>query len=259
MSHEQVLAANPANAPTARFLTDAGIAAGMRVLDIGCGNGDVSRLVAALAGPDGEVVAIDRSDDALAMARAADAAPGAAPIHYRAVDLASDLPDLGTFDAIVGRRVLMYLPDAAATLTRLAALARPGAILAFQEHARANLPTGLGPLPLHRQLYDWMWRTIAAEKGDVGLALRLSTVMRDLGLSIEIARGEAILFDPGTPSFLPILSRVMLPRLVALGVATAEEIDSDTLAERVEREREAVGGTIVWDLAFLVSARTARA
>src|SRR5262249_51529117 len=43
------------------FLRAAGIAAGMRVLDVGCGGGDVSVLVAHLVGPTGEVVGIDRS------------------------------------------------------------------------------------------------------------------------------------------------------------------------------------------------------
>ena len=97
---------NPANAPSTRFFGDVGITAGARVLDVGCGNGDLSRYVAGLAGPSGEVVAIDRSEQALATARTIDADPGAAHIQYRAVDLSGDLPDLGRFDAIVGRRVL---------------------------------------------------------------------------------------------------------------------------------------------------------
>lgn len=169
----QQAAPNPANAPSARFFAEIGIASGTRVLDVGCGNGDLSRLVARMVGPDGEVVAIDRSPEAMAMGRSAEAGPPAAPIHYRQADLAGALPELGRFDAIIGRRVLMYLPDATATLARLAALATPGAIMAFQEHGRAGLPVGLGGLPLHRRLYDLLWDTVAAEGGDTGLALRL--------------------------------------------------------------------------------------
>jgi 2-polyprenyl-3-methyl-5-hydroxy-6-metoxy-1,4-benzoquinol methylase len=246
---------NPANSASARFFGDIGITPGARVLDVGCGNGDLSRYVAGLAGPAGEIVAIDRSEQALAMARTIDADPGAAPIHYRAVDLSGDLPDLGRFDAIVGRRVLMYLPDAARTLERLAAMARPDAILAFQEHARAGLPAGLGDLTLHRQLYDWNWSTVAAEGGDVELALRLAELMQHLGLSVEAARAEAILLHPDQPSFVPTLTHAMLPRIVERNIATVEQIDPDTLAQRIEDERRAVGGTIVWDLAFLVAAR----
>ena len=246
---------NPANAPSARFFGDIGITPGARVLDVGCGNGDLSRFVAGLAGPGGEVVAIDRSEQALAIAQAIHADLGVARIHYRAVDLSGDLPDLGRFDAIVGRRVLMYLPDGAKTLVRLATMANPNAVLAFQEHARTTLPAGLGDLALHRQLYDWNWGTVAAEGGDVGLALRLAEMMQQLGLSVEEARGEAILLNPNQPSFLPTLTQAMLPRIVERGVATVEQIDPDTLAERIEEEHRAAGGAIVWDLAFLVAAR----
>jgi 2-polyprenyl-3-methyl-5-hydroxy-6-metoxy-1,4-benzoquinol methylase len=247
---------NPANAPSARFFGNIGIAPDARVLDVGCGNGGLSRYVAALAGTGGEVVAIDRSERALAMAQAIDADPSAAHIEYRSVDLSGDLPHLGRFDAIVGRRVLMYLPDAAKTLERLVTMAKPSAILAFQEHARAGLPAGLGDLALHRQLYDWNWRTVAAEGGDVTLALRLAELMQQLGLSIEEASAEAILLHSNQPSFLPTLTHAMLPRIVERGIATVEQINPDTLAERIEDKHRAIGGTIVWDLAFLVAART---
>jgi SAM-dependent methyltransferase len=248
-------AANPANAPSARFFAGLGITAGMRVLDVGCGNGDLSRFVAALAGPDGEVVGIDRNEASLTAARGVEANPSDAPIVYRSADLTGELPDLGRFDAIVGRRVLMYLPDASKTIAHLGALAKPGAIMAFQEHARCGLPAGLGPLVLHRRLYDWMWNTVAAEGGDVGLALRLTELIQAAGFSIESANSEGILLRPGEPPFLPTLARVMLPRMVERGVLKPEDIDLDTLADEMENERTAAAGLIVWDLAVLVSAR----
>lgn len=256
MSHSPLSSPpNPANSPSVRFFGDIGITPGARVLDVGCGNGDLARYVGRLAGPNGEVVAIDRSEQALATARTIGAEPGAARIQYRAVDLSGDLPVLGHFDVIVGRRVLMYLPDAAKTLERLAALAKPAAILAFQEHARAGLPAGLGDMALHRRLYDWNWSTVAAEGGDVGLALRLAELMQQMGLSVEESRAEAILLHANQPSFLPTLTQAMLPRIVERGIATVEQIDPDTLAQRIEDEHRAAGGTIVWDLAFLVAAR----
>jgi len=187
MSHQQPAPANPANTPSPRFFPHIGIAARMRVLDVGCGNGDLSRIVAKLAGPDGEVVGIDRSDAALASARAVPVDPELAPIRYQTADLSGALPDLGKFDAIVGRRVLMYLPDAAETLSRLARFARPGTILAFQEHARADLPTGAGALPAHRQCYGMMWDTIAAEGGDVALGYRLANLVRAAGFATKPA------------------------------------------------------------------------
>jgi tRNA A58 N-methylase Trm61 len=52
-----------------RLFRDAGIVAGMRVLDLGCGMGDVSMLVAQLVGPSGSVVGVDRENAVLEKAR----------------------------------------------------------------------------------------------------------------------------------------------------------------------------------------------
>jgi len=54
---------------TLRYLQAAGVSAGMRVLDVGSGAGDVAFLAAELVGETGEVVGTDRSSAALAMAR----------------------------------------------------------------------------------------------------------------------------------------------------------------------------------------------
>ena len=51
---------------TERMLRNAGIGAGMHVLDIGCGAGDVSFLVSALVGPEGSVTGVDVDGDPVA-------------------------------------------------------------------------------------------------------------------------------------------------------------------------------------------------
>src|SRR5271170_5692902 len=54
---------------TRRVIRESGIAPGMRVLDIGCGPGDVAMLIADAVGPSGKVVAIDREPRAVETAR----------------------------------------------------------------------------------------------------------------------------------------------------------------------------------------------
>src|ERR1700683_349428 len=55
---------------TRRLFHEAGMKAGMRVLDVGCGSGDVSFLVASIVGETGEVVGADRAAAAVERARA---------------------------------------------------------------------------------------------------------------------------------------------------------------------------------------------
>jgi ubiquinone/menaquinone biosynthesis C-methylase UbiE len=47
---------------TERLLRSIGIEPGIRVLDVGCGAGDVSMLTAELVGSTGSVVGIDRNE-----------------------------------------------------------------------------------------------------------------------------------------------------------------------------------------------------
>lgn len=246
---------NPANVPSTRFFAGIGLSATMRVLDVGCGNGDLTRMAAALVGPGGEVVGVDSSATALAAARAAPSDTRSASVRYELADLRGPLPALGRFDAIIGRRVLMYLPDAAATLTRLADFAKPGTVLAFQEHARAALPAGAGDLPVHRRCYGMAWNTVAAEQGDVTLGYRLVDLVRAAGFAVEQGYSEGIVIQPWQESFLPTLIRMMLPRMIERGVVRPHEVDPESLAEQLDDERHTAGGTILWDVAFLVSGR----
>ncbi len=61
---------------TRQFLTAAGITAGMKVLDVGSGAGDVALL---LVGPQGRVVGVDTNADILTVARARVRAAAGAP------------------------------------------------------------------------------------------------------------------------------------------------------------------------------------
>ena len=85
---------------TRRLLQAAGLAPGMRVLDVGCGTGDVTLIAAELVGPSGSVLGIDCSVDVLATARSRLAAHGERHVHFRKDDAAS-YHEVEPFDAVV--------------------------------------------------------------------------------------------------------------------------------------------------------------
>ena len=68
---------------TQRMLLAAGVMRGMRVLDVGCGVGDVSFLVASLVGPDGSVAGVDLDAEALKLAEQRRATQGISNIEFR--------------------------------------------------------------------------------------------------------------------------------------------------------------------------------
>lgn len=97
------------NSMTRRFLMDAGITPGMRVLEIGCGNGEVTQELAELVGPSGSVVALDRNEGELALARARMAEQGIAHVNFAVADVTGDLSAMAAlqsepFDALAGRQ-----------------------------------------------------------------------------------------------------------------------------------------------------------
>ncbi|MGE0862600.1 MAG: cyclopropane-fatty-acyl-phospholipid synthase family protein [Vicinamibacterales bacterium] len=91
-----------------------GLCVGHRILDIGCGAGDVSFLAADIVGAGGSVVGIDRAPAAIAAARARAHAEGRGNVEFR-LESISDMPAGPAFDAVVGRFVLMHQSDPAAT------------------------------------------------------------------------------------------------------------------------------------------------
>jgi ubiquinone/menaquinone biosynthesis C-methylase UbiE len=117
---------------TEDFLRRAGLSAGMRVLDLGCGVGDVAMIAARQVGEHGSVLAIDRSSESLEIARECAVAAGQPNIRFAQWEVDAFAP-VERFDALIGRTILMYLPDPAGTLRRLCSTLSPGGIVAFQE------------------------------------------------------------------------------------------------------------------------------
>ena len=74
---------------TERMLLAAGITRGMQVLDVGCGVGDVSFLVAALVGPEGSVVGVDLDAEALKLAEERRTTQGITNVEFRQSDARS--------------------------------------------------------------------------------------------------------------------------------------------------------------------------
>src|SRR3954468_8484918 len=79
-------------APTGLLLRAAGIAPGMRVLDLGTGLGHVAEQLGALVGPDGSVVGLDRDPAMLAVAERPRDASGLHHVRYVEGDVRTFTP-----------------------------------------------------------------------------------------------------------------------------------------------------------------------
>ena len=232
---------------TENLLRDAGIRPGMKVLDIGCGLGEVSFLVADIVTDTGEVVAVDINPQAIAKAQAD---PRKRPnIRFIQSDL-SALPLLTEqFDAVVGRRVLMYLADPVQVMAQIAKLVKPAGLFVFQENDSTLGRQGTIAMPLHDKVVNWMWKTVEGEGADIRMGFNLSRKMQRAGIAVDCVRAEPVIQGQGGHNTLAFIVRAILHRILEQGVASEEEIDIDTLEQRLAAERPE-GAIYITDTTF---------
>lgn len=241
---------NEGEAVTHRLLVGAGIRAGMRVLDVGCGAGAVSFLAAELVGSSGAVLGMDRESFALDLARSRATDLGKRNATFAQADLNALPADYGLFDAVICRRVLMYQPDAVTALSHLHAALKPGGVIAVQEHSGAAMPICRPAMPLHEQVSRWIFETVKFEGADTELGFKLAPAFRAAGFTPPVIQVQATVLTPNQSHTIGMIVRMMLPRIERAGAASAADIDVETLDERLAAERTAANGTCVWELVF---------
>lgn len=238
---------------TEAMLRSAGIGEGMRVLDAGCGAGCVSLLAARLVGPAGSVLGLDRSAQALAVARRRADAEGLHQVRFIQAEL-SQLEHEEVFDALIGRFVLMFLPHPSEVLRTLARRVRAGGVIAFQEmdiSAARSVPD----MPTWRQCGTWIRETFQHARVDTQMGPRLHATFLHAGLPqphmrLQASIGGAPVF-PAHEYFADIVAS-LLPKMTDAGIASAQAVEIDTLAERLRTEMISQEGVVI--LPSLVSA-----
>ncbi|MFH8562403.1 class I SAM-dependent methyltransferase [Streptomyces sp. NPDC017988] len=115
------------NAP---LFAAAGITAGHRVLDVGCGTGRTTRLAARQAHA-GRVVGSDLSAPMLARARRDALAEGLDNVTFEQGDAQVHPFPAGGFDVVISRGGVMFFADLVAAFAHLRAALAPGGRLAF--------------------------------------------------------------------------------------------------------------------------------
>jgi ubiquinone/menaquinone biosynthesis C-methylase UbiE len=109
-----------------RVIELAAARSGMRILDLACGPGTLSRRLAMQVTPRGEVVGVDLAPGMIELARA-QAIPNA---RFEVMDIEQLSFDDDTFDAAVCGHGLQFAPDLDHALREARRVLKPGAILA---------------------------------------------------------------------------------------------------------------------------------
>jgi len=231
---------------TRQFLIEAGIAPGMRVLDIGSGAGDVAFLVARLVGPTGAVVGVDRSPTALARARSRANEQSLSNVTFLESELTSMEFDR-SFDAVVGRYVLCFQPDPIALLRKISSFVRPGGIILFHEPDREQMRSS-PPVHTYDQACRWVGETYRRSGVDVYIGTKLYSLYQAAGINPPTMRLHAVIGGANALDEVHLdadQAAVLADEIIGRGIASASELGIETLVDRIIEEMRAKQSVIV--------------
>lgn len=228
------------NSTTERLFRSAGISEGMTILELGCGPGEISELLSEIVGSAGSVLAVDRDKEMISAAQKRLEEAGKKNVHFVQADL-NDAPehlknvDLLSFDAVAGRRVLMYLPSPDRVLAGLLPWLREDGLVVFEEYDSTICPGFVATMPAHEQGTSLLNKMLDKEGVDQSMGFHLPATFSKAGLKFEAIWAEAVIDGQGDQYTLGELLELLKPRLESSNVAANSEIDE--LITQIDIER----------------------
>ncbi|HEX8839663.1 MAG TPA: class I SAM-dependent methyltransferase [Sphingomicrobium sp.] len=229
---------------TRSVFLDAGLEPGMRVLDAWSGSGDVALIAREIVGPYGHVTGFDGSPASVGYAGERARSRDYDNVDFLVADVSS-LPFGVEFDAIVGRVVLMYRLDPVADLRALVSCLKPGGLVVFQETDLLSGKT-VPPAPVVEEVRTWMLDAFAQAGIEMEMGHKLYQTFKAAGLPAPDMEIDGFIggVEDVSPALFANVIRMLLPHLEALGVATADKVQIDTLEQRMRADLARTGGVM---------------
>lgn len=205
-----------------------GVSEGMTVIDAGSGPGYAALDLAEIVGPNGRVIALERSRRFLDALEAQARQRGLTNIQTIETDLADFDWSRVAADRLWCRWVLAFVADPAAIVRGMARALKPGGaalIHEYYDYASWRMAPYSAEFEAYVAKIIARWR---ATGGEPDIALALPRLLRDAELTVEAAR--PVVFAATMRDFAsrwPMgFAREYLPAMIAYGDVTAAEGDA---------------------------------
>jgi ubiquinone/menaquinone biosynthesis C-methylase UbiE len=210
---------------TETLLRAVGVGPGMRCLDVGCGAGDVTMLLASMVGPAGSVVGSDADRVQLDLVEQEVERLGVTTVALVHQDV-MDLEASGEYDVVYSRFLLQHLVDPVEALRQMWRAVRPGGVLVAEDAVfLAEFCE-----PPHPGFDFWQYayqETLRRHGGDPLSGRRLHSRFREAGIPDPQLELVQHVYLSGEGKLMPYLTIARTaPRIVSSGVATQSEVDA---------------------------------
>jgi SAM-dependent methyltransferase len=210
----------------------AGFTVGQTILDVGCGPGHASIDLAEIVGPQGRVVAVDRSRRFLDALRSAACRRGLANIEIAERDLDDAAFPVTMADGAWVRWVLSFVRRPRAVLARIAEALRPGGVLVVHEYLHYATWRLAPRSPDFEEFVRVVMQSWRENGGEPDIGLDLPRWLEEAGFAVDTLRPIVDVVQPsdGIWQWPKAFVEIGLRRLVELGHLTADGAASVTRA-----------------------------
>lgn len=224
---------------TRRAVAKAGLKPAARCLDVGCGPGEVMRLLSELAGPSAHITGVDRDGKIGAEALGMLTAVYGPDFAFHELDLASDAPiPGGPYDFVFARFVVFHQKDPVTILRKLWSAVKPGGTLLVMD---ADIVAPFSTWPQWAApIRDFMHATLAG----AGLQLETGRKVPEYFLAAGIGPHDGLdvstLMFPGpeVATFMITVATSLLAAGLKLGTTTQAGFDAMVATTKTEGAKE---------------------
>jgi SAM-dependent methyltransferase len=229
---EVLEAADGGQAVSRSLVQLAGIGPGDAVLDVAAGYGEPGLTAARAIAPDGRVVCTDISAEMLAVGRERAAAAGLDNVEFLEGDAEELAFEEASFDAVLSRQGLQFLPDVPGVLRQLRSFLKPHGRLAAAVWGPPGSVQFAAPVPLIRAELQ-LPPPPTGVPGPFALADadQLAGLVEAAGFT-EVASGTVTaIYRPGSPELATRWLREVAPPITALVDAQPPQIQERVWAK----------------------------
>ncbi|HEY4256242.1 MAG TPA: methyltransferase domain-containing protein [Candidatus Udaeobacter sp.] len=208
---------------TVQLLDRVGLSREMKCLDVGCGGGHVTLLMAAIVGPEGRAIGTDTDGEILALARKDSEAANVANVEFQRADACVCLCQ-EEFDLVYARFLLSHLSKAQNCLAAMVEACRPGGIILIEDTDFSG-SFCYPRCPAYERYKELYQKVVQRGGGDPDIRPKLPAMFRRAAIQVvELNVIQPVHIHGEGKLMAPITMSRISGAVIAEGLATEEEV-----------------------------------